>query len=82
MLEHYDEVNHDLACSILTGSGYGTETAATAVTDEVQADGSIRRVFTWTLGTAVTSWKRKTTYSTTSPLAIFLVSAATSVSYP
>ncbi|SPL65345.1 hypothetical protein [Ochrobactrum soli] len=82
VLEHYDEVNHDLSCSILTGSGYGTETAATAVTDEVQADGSIRRVFTWTLGTAVTSWKRKTTYSTTSPLAIFLVSAATSVSYP
>lgn len=82
VLEHYDEVNHDLTCSILTGSGYGTETAPTAVTDEVQADGSIRRVFTWTLGAPITSWKRKTTYGTSSALAVFLVSSATSASYP
>jgi len=82
VLEHYDEVNHDLTCSILTGAGFATETPPTAVSDEVQPDGSIRRVFTWTLGTAVTAWKRKTTYSTNSALAIFLVSSATSVSYP
>ncbi|MCH4539064.1 hypothetical protein [Ochrobactrum sp. A-1] len=82
VLEHYDETNHDLSCSILTGAGYGTETPPTAVTDEVQADGSIRRVSTWTLGTAITSWKRKTTYGTSSALAVFLVSSATSVSYP
>lgn len=82
VLEHYDEPNHDLSCTLLTGAGYTTETAATAVTDEVQPDGSIRRVFTWTLGAAVTSWKRKTTYSTNSALSVFLVSSATSVSYP
>ncbi|KAB2779430.1 hypothetical protein [Brucella anthropi] len=81
-LEHFDEVNHDLTCSILTGATFATETPPTAVTDEVQPDGSIRRVFTWTLGTAVNAWKRKTTYSTNSALAIFLVSSATSVSYP
>lgn len=82
VLEHYDEVNHDLTCSLLTGVDFGTETAPTAVSDEVQADGSIRRVFTWTLGTPITSWQRKTTYATGSALAVFLVSAATSVSYP
>ena len=82
VLEHYDEVNHDLSCVIQTGAGYTTETPPTAVSDEVQPDGSIRRVFTWTLGAAVTSWKRKTTYSTTSALTVFLVSSATSVSYP
>lgn len=81
-IEHFDEVNHDLTCSILTGANFATETQPTAVTDEIQPDGSVRRVLTWTLGTAVTGWKRKTTYSTNSALAVFLVSAATSVSYP
>ncbi|MEN5275757.1 hypothetical protein ABE527_02290 [Brucella sp. TWI432] len=82
ILEHYDEVNHDLSCRLLTGAGFGTETAPSAVTDEVQPDGSIRRTFTWTFGTAISTWKRKTTYSTTSALAVFLVSSTTSVAYP
>lgn len=82
VLEHYDEVNHDLSCVIQTGGTFATETPPTAVSDEVQPDGSIRRVFTWTLGTPVTTWKRKTIYSTNSALDIFLVSSATSVSYP
>lgn len=82
VLEHYDEANHDLSCVIQTGANYATETPPTAVTDEVQPDGSIRRVFTWTLSTAVSSWKRKTTYSTNSALNVFLVSSATGVSYP
>lgn len=82
VLEHYDEVNHDLSCVIQTGASFDTETPPTAVTDTVQPDGSIRRVFTWTLGVPVTSWKRKTTYSTTSALTVFLVSSATGVSYP
>ena len=82
VLEHYDEVNHDLSCVIQTGGTFATETPPTAVSDEVQPDGSIRRVFTWTLGTGVTSWKRKTTYSTTSALTVFLVSSAISVGYP
>ncbi|MCR5941109.1 hypothetical protein FG152_09770 [Ochrobactrum sp. XJ1] len=82
ILEHYDETIHDLSCTLLTGADYATETQPTAVSDEVQADGSIRRVCSWTLGSSVTSWKRKTTYDTTSALAVFLVSAATSVSYP
>lgn len=82
VLEHYDEAPHDLACTILTGGTFATETQPTAVTNEVQPDGSVRRVFTWVLGTAVTSWKRKTTYNTNSALNVFLVSSATSVSYP
>lgn len=81
-LEHYDEVNHDLSCMLLTGVGYATETAPTAVTDEVLPDGSIRRVFIWELGSPVTSWRRKTVYSTVSALDVFLVSSATSVGYP
>lgn len=81
-LEHYDEVNHDLTCSLLTGATFATETAPTAVTDEVLPDGSIRRTFIWQLGSPTDTWKRKTAYSTVSPLAIFLVSAATSVGYP
>lgn len=81
-LEHYDEVNHDLSCTILTGAGHNTESSPAAVTDEVLEDGSIRRTFTWLLSSPVTSWKRKTTYSTTSPVTVFLVSAATSVGYP
>ncbi|QGA57783.1 hypothetical protein [Brucella sp. 2280] len=81
-IEHFDEANHDLTCSILTGANFAMETQPTAVTDEVQPDGSTRRVFTWTLGSPVTEWKRKTIYSTNSALAVFLVSAATSVSYP
>lgn len=81
-LEHYDEVNHDLTCTLLTGGTYATETAPTAVKNETLADGSIRRTFTWTLGTPITTWKRKTTYSTLSALSVFLVSSATSVSYP
>lgn len=82
VLEHFNEVNHDLTCTLLTGVGFATETAPSAVTDEVQPDGSVRRVFTWQLGAPVTAWKRKTTYSTNSALAVFLVSSATSVSYP
>lgn len=81
-LEHYDEVNHDLSCMLLTGAGYATETAPTAVTDEVLPDGSIRRVFIWELGSPVNSWRRKTVYSTVSALDVFLVSSATSVGYP
>lgn len=82
ILEHFNEVNHDLSCVIQTGSNFETDVQPTAVTDEVQPDGSVRRVFTWTLGTAITSWKRKTTYTTNSALTVFLVSSATSVSYP
>ena len=82
ILEHFNDVNHDLSCVIQTGNNFDTDVQPTAVTDEVQPDGSVRRVFTWTLGTAITSWKRKTSYTTNSALTVFLVSSATSVSYP
>lgn len=82
VLEHFDDVAHDLDCTILTGASHATERTPTAVSDEVQPDGSVRRVFTWTLPTAVNSWKRKTQYTTNSALNVFLVSSATSVSYP
>lgn len=81
-LEHFDDTPHDLSCTLLTGSGFTTEISPTATTDEVMPDGSVRRVFTWTLSPAITAWKRKTTYSTNSALNVFLVSSATSVGYP
>lgn len=81
-LEHYDDTNHALTCTILTGAGFTTETQPTAVTNETLPDGSIRRVFTWVLSSNVTEWKRKTTYTTTTPIEVFLVSSATSVGYP
>ncbi len=82
VLEHYKEADHDLACSLLVGEGYGTEVAPTSTSDEVLPDGSIRRTFTWVGLTPTQTWKRKTTFSTTSALSIFLVSMATDISFP
>lgn len=82
VLEHYDEVNHDLTCKLLVGAGYATEVNPTATTDEVLPDGSVRRTFVWTGLTPTTTWKRKTVFSTTSALSVFLVSSATDISFP
>lgn len=82
VLEHYIEANHDLTCKLLVGVGYGTEVSPSAVSDETLPDGSIRRTFVWTGLTPTTTWKRKTTFSSTSALSIFLVSSATDVSFP
>ncbi|ABE64061.1 hypothetical protein Nham_3329 [Nitrobacter hamburgensis X14] len=82
VLEHYIEANHDLSCTLLVGVDYATEVAATSVSDELLPDGSVRRTFVWTGLTPTTTWKRKTSFLTSSALSIFLVSSATDVSFP
>ena len=82
VLEHYVEANHDCSVKLLTGAGFTTETAAASVTDEILADGSIRRRWVFTGFTPDTTWKRRIDMSTVSALSIFLVSELTDVAFP
>lgn len=51
----FDSAAHTVTARLLTGAGYATETAPTTVVDLVQADGSLKRTFTWSLGSTVTA---------------------------
>lgn len=82
VLESYDETPHDCAAQLLVGVGYGTPVNPTATTNETLPDGSIRRRFIFTGITPTTTYKRKITGSTTSALAIFLVSSVTDIAFP
>lgn len=51
----FDSAAHTVTARLLTGAGYATETAPSTVVDLVQADGSLKRTFTWSLGSTVTA---------------------------
>lgn len=82
LLEHYVEANHDCVVKLLTGVSYATETTAASVTDVTLPDGTIRRTWVFTGFTPTTTWKRKTTFATTSALTVFHVAEMTDISFP
>lgn len=69
--ESFDATNHTAGAKLLTGSGYTTETSASSYTDKTMEDGSIERTYVWNLGSAVSSYKIKTTGTTTTALIVF-----------
>jgi len=69
--ESFDATKHTAGAKLLTGSGYTTETSPSSYTDVTTADGALERTYVWNLGSAISSFKLKTTGTTTSPLVIF-----------
>lgn len=69
--ENFDAAYHTAGAKLLSGSGYTTETSPSSYTDKTMEDGSIERTYVWNLGSAISSYKIKTTGTTTSPLNVF-----------
>ncbi|MXO66254.1 hypothetical protein [Altericroceibacterium endophyticum] len=65
-LERFDEADHTLTPSLLTGAAYGTETAPDSVSDSVTDDGTIQRTAIWSLDAVVTDFRLKLTGTTSS----------------
>jgi hypothetical protein len=82
LLEHYDEVAHDCAATLLVGATFDTEESADAVSDQVLPDGTVKRTWTFTGLTPTQGYKRKFTGATTSALSVFHVAEATDIAYP
>ncbi|MFA7597017.1 MAG: hypothetical protein WCY92_11745 [Novosphingobium sp.] len=72
-LENFDDDDHDCACVLLTGGGYGTTESPDAVVDVEVDGGAIERTFSFDLGGDVTSYRIKTTGAIASPLNPFHV---------
>lgn len=68
-LQHYDEVNHDCAVTVLAGS----EETADVVEDVIMPDGTVRRTSIFNV-TAVSNYRVKVSGSTVSAADVFLVS--------
>jgi hypothetical protein len=81
-LEHIDTAYHTCGVKLLRGAGYTTEVGPTTTTDVVQPDGSVRRTFTFAGLTALSTYKRKITMGTDSPLRVFHVACLTDVAIP
>jgi hypothetical protein len=56
-IDHYDAAAQTITAKLRSGGAFATQTSPTTVTDEVQADGTLRRRFDWVLGSAVTAHK-------------------------
>ena len=54
-----------LTANLRTGTGYATNTPPATPVDAIQADGSLLRTWTWTLGAAVPSFEMEVTGTTT-----------------
>lgn len=70
--ESFDASFHTAGCKLLTGAGYTTETAPSSYSDVQTADGGLERTYLFNLGSAVSSYKVKSTGTTTSALKTFL----------
>ncbi len=82
LLEHYVEANHDATVTLLTGAGFASETVAASASDEVLADGTIRRTWVFTGFAPTNAWKRKTVLGTASALSVFHVAEQTDIGFP
>ncbi len=69
--ESFEAAWHTTAAKLLTGGSYVTETNPSSYTDVTTADGALERTYVWNLGAAVSSYKIKTTGTTTTPLKTF-----------
>jgi hypothetical protein len=69
--ESFEAAWHTTAAKLLTGASYATETNPSSYTDVTTADGALERTYVWNLGAAVSSYKIKTTGTTTTPLITF-----------
>ena len=69
--ESFEAAWHTTAAKLLTGASYATETNPSSYTDVTTADGALERTYVWNLGAAVSSYKIKTTGTTTTPLKTF-----------
>lgn len=70
--ESFDPAFHTAGCKLLTGAGYTTEVAPSSYTDVTTTDGALERTYLFDLGAAITSYKVKSTGTTTSVLKMFL----------
>ena len=69
--ESFNSTYHTATAKLLTGASYATETSPSSYTDVNLGDGVIERTFVWNLGSAVSSYKIKTSGTTTTPLITF-----------
>lgn len=70
--EGYDPAQHSWAVKLLTGTGYGTQTAPSSFSDVSTADGALERTYVFNLGAAVSSYKVLTLGTATTPLDVDL----------
>lgn len=76
IIERYEGFNvtyHTATVKLLTGTTFGTTVTPSSTTDAIGDSGALERTYVFNLGAAVTKYKIRTDYTTSTALAEFLV---------